>query len=124
MAIPTLRDYPHLPLLTFEQCMAVFKHAGISFNMLSTGAHSRGLLPYSRQSVYLWRKGRNPHPVALDAVSTLAYKALACLRDRTLPKGKRPKLAVVQEALDAINLNERQAQTLLPKDWIPAPDNE
>lgn len=110
----TLREYPHLPLLTFEQCMAVFKLAKISFNMLSA------LLGLSRQSVYLWRKGRNPHELNLDRVSTLAYRALACLRDRTLPQGKRAKITAVQAALDAINLNARTAQELLPPNWLPA----
>lgn len=108
-----LREYPHLPLLTFEQCMAVFRLAKISFNMLAT------LLGLSRQSVYLWRKGRNPHELNLDRVSTLAYRALACLRDRTLPQGKRAKIASVQAALDAIALNDRTASELLPANWRP-----
>jgi hypothetical protein len=109
----TLREYPHLPLLTFEQCMAVFKLAKISFNMLSA------LLGLSRQSVYLWRKGRSPHELNLDRVSTLAYRALACLRDRTLPQGKRAKIEVVRGALDAIDLKARQPQDLLPRNWLP-----
>lgn len=114
MSTQTLRDYPHLPVLSFEQCMAVFTLAKISFNMLST------LLGLSRQSVYLWRKGRNPHSLNLDRVSTLAYKALACIRDKTLPKGKRAKLEVVQAALDAVNLADRKAEDLLPRNWIKA----
>ena len=117
---PTLREYPHLPLLSFEQCMSIFSAAKISFNMLSTTGDSHGLLLYSRQSLYLWRKGRTPHPLAADQVSTLAYKVLACLRDHTLPLGKRAKLEKVQAALAAINLAERQATDLLPKDWLPA----
>lgn len=119
MAIPTLRDYPHLPLLTFEQCMAVFKLANISFNMLSSAPGKPGLLPISRQSVYFWRRGRTPHPLAHDHVSTLAYRALACLRDKTLPMGKRAKLEAIQAAMAAIDLNQRRAADLLPKAWQP-----
>lgn len=117
MSNQNLRDYPHLPLLTIEQCLAVFELAKISFNMLSTSADSPGLLPFSRQSLYLWRKGRNPHPLAIDQVSTLAYRALACLRDKTLPRGKRPRIDVVKSALDAINLSARTAEQLLPPAW-------
>lgn len=113
MSTQSLREYPHLPLLTFEQCMAIFKLAKISFNMLSN------LLGLSRQSVYLWRKGRNPHELNHDRVSTLAYKALACVRDKTLPQGARAKLSVIQGALDAINLNDRKAEDLLPRHWLP-----
>lgn len=114
MGVPTLREFPHLPVLTFEQAMSVFKATKISFNMLAD------LLGFSRQSLYLWRKGRNPHPLALDRVSTLAYRALACLRDKTLPMGKRPKIEAVQAVLNAVNLAERKAEDLLPKQWIPA----
>lgn len=120
MSTQTLRDYPHLPVLSIEQCLSVFQHARISFNMLSTTADSPGLLQFSRQSLYLWRKGRNPHPLAIDQVSTLAYKALACLRDKTLPKGKRPKIETVKAALDAVDLSARTVEELLPKSWIPA----
>lgn len=113
MSTQTLRDFPHLPLLSFEQSMSVFKLAGISFNMLSS------LLGISRQSVYLWRRGRNPQPLAAERVSTLAYRALACLRDKTLPMGKRPKIAAVQAALEAVDLHNRKAEELLPKAWLP-----
>lgn len=120
MSTQNLRDYPHLPLLSIEQCLAVFKLAKISFNMLSSSVDSPGLLPFSRQSVYLWRKGRNPHPLAVDQVSTLAYRALACLRDKTLPQGKRARMEVVKAALDAITLSARTADELLPPAWKPA----
>lgn len=122
MSVPVLRDYPHLPLLTFEQCFAVFKLAGISFNMLSTAHPDGGLLPFSRQSIYLWRKGRNPHPLAIDQVSTLAYRALACARDKSLPVGKRPRITVVRDRLAQVNLAERTVDQLLPKAWIPDPN--
>lgn len=114
MSVPTLRDYPHLPLLTIEQCLSVFRTARINFQ------HLAALSGYSRMSWYLWRKrDRTPHPHALDLVNTLAYRALACLRDRTMPIPPRSSIEHVKVLLDAVNLDERVAEKLLPKDWLP-----
>lgn len=115
-----LRLYPHLPLLTFEQCFSIFRLAGVTFNMLATNKDRMGLLPFSRQSVYFWRKGRKPHPLARDTVSTLAYFCLAALRDKTLPKGKRPAIATVVATLAEVDLNKRTAEELLPAAWRQA----
>jgi hypothetical protein len=115
MSTVMLRDYPHLPLLTFEQSFAVFKLAKISFNMLSP------LVGYSRMSIYLWRKGRNPHPIAADRVSTLAYKALAGLRAKSLPMPKRATLEQMLAALDAVDLSTMTAEQLLPANWLTQP---
>jgi hypothetical protein len=113
-----LRDHPHLPLLSMTQCLAVFNKAGITFNRLAT------LSGYSRMAVYLWRKGdRKPLSHALDRVSTLAYKALGCLRAKTLPvppglRESAVRLERTRAALDAINLTGTPAEDLLPASWL------
>lgn len=114
-----LRDHPHLPMLELEWCLSVFVTAKISFNMLATTGEKRGLMDFSRQSLYLWRKGRNPHATAMDQVNVLAYKALACLRDGTMPLKGKPHIDTVRAKLDAIDLSTRTVE-LLPKRWRDA----
>lgn len=109
----TLRDNPHLPLLTLEQCLAVFGKAKIGFSRLAL------LAGVSRMSVYLWRRGRTPHAFAQDRVSTLAYKALVGVRSKVLPLPARCKFEQLQATLDGIDLAGMTAEQLLPQTWIP-----
>lgn len=69
-----MRDYPHLPLLSIARCFAVFDKAKLGDTML---AELTGL---SRMSFYLWRRGRKPNKLAIEVVSTLAYRVLANLK--------------------------------------------
>lgn len=125
----TLRDYPHLPLLSFVQCFAIFKQARISFNQLATRPEERlsqhgnggmrGLLPYSRQAIYKWRKGQEPHATTLNVVSLLAYKVLYLLRNNRLPlPGKRAKLDTLQLLIRAVGADQLSVD-LLPANWRP-----
>lgn len=104
-----MRDHPQLPLLTVEQCLAVFALAGISFYRLAV------LTGISRQSIYLWRRGRAPLSHTLERVNTLAWKALVGLKDKRLPLPSRQSLARSLQIFEDISLVGATAD-LLPAD--------
>lgn len=90
----TMRDYPHLPILTIPQCLAAFDLAGIESGKLHT------LIGVSRMTVYKWRtRGTTPYSHTLQAVSTLAYKALRAVKAGLLPPPPHAELEEVQKVL-------------------------
>lgn len=99
-----MREHPHLPTLTIEDCLAAFAKAGVNFNQLAK------LTGFSRMAVYWWRSGRSPLPHSLDRVSTLAHKALAAVDQGHLPLPRGAKIEQVRAVFDSIELTAVSTQ--------------
>lgn len=121
-----MRTYPHLPLLTLEQCMQVFKESGAPTAVLAN------LSGFTRMQLWRWLNGRyksRAQPASLETISWLAYKVLRAKAVGVIPApGTAPRQlmkawdAAVDDALFDHSLHEMTAEELLPAEWLPQTD--
>ena len=117
----TMRDYPHLPVLSMPQCLAAFNVAGIPVIKLHK------VIGVSRMTVYKWRtQGTTPYPHVLQSVSTLAYKCLRAVKAGLLPLPANASVDAIQQVLSDADermelLDNLKAEDLLAV--LPAQNN-
>ena len=115
----TMRDYPHLPILTMPQCLAAFELAGVELGKL------HDLIGVSRMTVYKWRtRGTTPYPHAMQAVSTLAYKALRAVKAGLLPLPSPATLDAVHKVMSDSDERMELLDNLKAEDLLSALPNK
>jgi len=119
MALPTLREYPQLPILPMEHALKVLKLGNVGPTVAAS------LMGMSRVAVNRWylAGAKNPNRSSQDAVSTLAYKVLRALKHKHFPlqKDKRATAASLEALYDRCYekpLSATAPQELLPKAWL------
>jgi len=118
MTTQMTREYPQLPILPMEMSLKVLRLAKLGPTTIAQ------LTGFSRVSASLWLAGKanNPNSTSIEAVSTLAYKALRALKYRHLP-AQSPHLmpqivGALRDQMYPIPLSDTPPEELLPKAWL------
>ena len=112
-----MRNAPHLPLLSMDQCVAVFKEVGVPKAVLAR------LSGFARMQVFRWFTGRSVRPlrVTLEYVSELAWKMIRAEQAGRIPKAQSSNMRQWADAVADSNyptpISQATLETLLSPRW-------
>ncbi len=103
--------FEHLPLLSLDHAFAIFTKCGLAPTKISA------LTGLSRQTIFKYRNGTKPNPLARERVSLLAYRCLLQYRDTKKPFPLKASLDAIRAELATRQLESCDAETIIPKPW-------